>query len=120
MTGKALLHQQRDAPGVVNVGVGHQYIVNIAGGKVQSIVVMFIPALLQAAVDENFLAPHFQTVAAAGDRVSGDEECEFNTGTSCLQFGKPELLPAPGADSKIIHLTGVIVHCFPGKFHSYL
>ena len=54
-----LLYQHGDAAGVVDVGVGHQDIINIAGMKRQAGVIHLVPALLQAAVDEDLLAVHF-------------------------------------------------------------
>ena len=39
---------------------------------------MFVLALLQAAVDENFFAVDLQAVTAAGDRVGGAEKCQFH------------------------------------------
>ena len=56
------------------MGVGNDNIVDVAGGEVQSVVVMLIPALLQAAVDEDLFAPHLQAVTASSDRVSRAEE----------------------------------------------
>ena len=75
---KPLLHQQGDAPRVVDVGVGDDDIVNVAGGKVQGVAVVLVPALLQSAVDEDLFAAHFQTVTAAGDRVGRAEECQLH------------------------------------------
>ena len=75
---EALLHQQGDAPRVVDVGVGDDDIVNVAGGEVQGVVVVLVPALLQSAVDEDLFAAHFQTVTAAGDRVGRAEECQLH------------------------------------------
>ena len=104
LAGKTLFCQKRETAGVVNVGVGDQNIVNIAGGEIQSVVVVLIPTLLQAAVDQDFFTPNFQTVAAARNSMGGAEKCEFHIGTSCLQFGRIDL----------------IVHCFSRKFHSNL
>ena len=67
--GKALLDQQRNAAGVVDMGVGDQNIVDVAGGKIQGVVIVLVPALLETAVDQDLPAVDFQTVAAAGDRV---------------------------------------------------
>ena len=55
---KPLLHQQGDAAGVVDVGVGDHHGVDVPGGKVQLLVVLLVPALLQAAVHQNLLSPH--------------------------------------------------------------
>ena len=52
------------------MGVGDQNIVDVAGGKIQGVVIVLVPALLKAAVDQDLPAVDFQTVAAAGDRVA--------------------------------------------------
>ena len=93
---KALLDQQGDAAGVVDVGMGDQYIVDIAGGEVQRVVVVLIPALLKAAVDEDLGPVDFQTVAAAGDRVGRAEKGQFHQICSSLdQNGKVVLIVHP-------------------------
>ena len=79
---KALLGQQGQTARVVDVGVGHQHIVDVAGGKVQGVVVVLVPALLKAAVDQDLSAVDLQTVTAAGDRVGRAEECKFHSGPS--------------------------------------
>ena len=57
---KALLDQQGDAAGVVDVGVGDEHIVDASlGAKCRHRVVSLVPALLQAAVDEDLLAADF-------------------------------------------------------------
>ena len=82
VAGEALLHQQGNAAGVVDVGVGHQHIVDVAGGKVQGVVVVLVLALLQTAVDEELPSVDLQTVTAAGDGVGCAEECDFHSGPS--------------------------------------
>ena len=69
-----LAHQHGQAAGVVDVGMGHQHVVHACRGKGQGGVVDFIPALLQAAVDEDGFAPHLQTVAASGDAAVSAEK----------------------------------------------
>ena len=66
---KALLDQQRDTAGVVDMGVSHQHIVDLARVEGQAGVIDLVPALLQAAVNEDVLAAHLQTMAAAGDTL---------------------------------------------------
>ena len=66
---EALLDQQGNAAGVVDVGMGDNDIVDISGGEVQHPVVPLVSALLEAAVDEDLLAAHLQAVAASGDRL---------------------------------------------------
>jgi len=51
--------------------MGDNHIVDIVGGKIKHGIVPLIPALLQAAVNENLLPPHLYTVAAAGDALVG-------------------------------------------------
>ena len=75
---KALLHQQGDPAGVVDVGVGHNDVVDVAGREIQRIFIVLVPALLKAAVDEDLFAVDLQAVTAAGDRVGRAEECELH------------------------------------------
>ena len=65
--GISLLDQQRKPPGMVNMSVGYQHVINRARCKRQGAVVFVPRALLQPAVDEDALATHFQTVAASGN-----------------------------------------------------
>ena len=71
---EALLDQQGNAAGVVDVGMGDNDIVDISGGEVQHPVVPLVSALLEAAVDEDLLAAHLQAVAASGDRLGRAEK----------------------------------------------
>ena len=64
---KSLLDEQGNAAGVVNVGVGDNDVLNVAGHEVQLGVVDLIPPLLQAAVNEHLVSVALHTVAAAGD-----------------------------------------------------
>lgn len=75
---KPLFDQQRNPPRVVNVGMGDNHIVDIVGGKIKHGIVPLIPALLQAAVNENLLPPHLYTVAAAGDGFGRAEKGQFH------------------------------------------
>ena len=60
------------------MGVGHNDIVDVAGGEIQRVFVVFIPALLKAAVDEDLFSVDLQAVAAAGDCMGRAEECELH------------------------------------------
>ena len=66
---EALLHQQRQAARMVNMGVGDNDIVDETWYKFQLTVAVipFIFTLLQAAVNENLAAVAGDAVAAAGD-----------------------------------------------------
>ena len=81
---EALLYQQGNAAGVVDVGVGHQDIVNIACMEGQAAVIHLVPALLQAAVDEDLLAVYLQAMAAAGNALVSAEKMQFHSGRSFL------------------------------------
>ena len=78
VAGEALLHQQGDAAGVVDVGVGHHHRVDVPGVEVQGLVVLLIPALLQSAVHQDLLAAALHTVAASGDGVGRAEKGQFH------------------------------------------
>lgn len=47
------------------MGVGHDDVVDVAGGEIQRIFVVLVPALLKTAVDEDLFAVDLQAVAAA-------------------------------------------------------
>ena len=81
---KALLYKHGNAAGVVDVGVGHQHIVDLACVEGQAAVVHLVPSLLQAAVDEDLFAVCLQTVAAAGDALVSAEKAQFHSGSSFL------------------------------------
>ena len=83
VAGEALLHQQGNAAGVVDVGVGDHHSVDIPGGKVQLLVVPLVPALLQAAVHQNLLSPALHTVAASGDGPCRAEKGQFHGAPPC-------------------------------------
>ena len=83
---KALLDQQGDAPRVVDMRVGHNDVVDIAGGKVQDPVVPLVPPLLQSAVDKDLLSVYLQAVAAAGDSFGRAEECELHVAPPCYLY----------------------------------
>ena len=78
-TVKALLDQQRQAAGVVNVSVGHHNGVDIPGRKVQTAVVLLVPPLLKSAVHQNPLSAALHAVTAAGDRLGRAEKGQFHT-----------------------------------------
>ena len=66
---EAQLGQQGKAAGVVDVRVGQQHIVDFARREGDFLVLIFIGALLHAAVDQEFLPARLQIVTAAGDLV---------------------------------------------------
>ena len=83
---KALLDQQGDTAGVVDMGVRHQHIVDLARVERQAGVIDLVPALLQAAVNEDVLAAHLQTMAAAGDTLICSVKAQFHGVVPFLSF----------------------------------
>ena len=83
---KALLHQQGDAAGVVDVGVGHHHCVDVPGVEVQVLIVPLVPALLQAAVHQDLLPAALHTVAAPRDRAGCAEKGQFHGAPPCFFF----------------------------------
>ena len=75
---KAVFDEHGHPAGVVDVGVGDEHIVDAARGKGQGAVVHLVPALLQAAVDEDALAAYLQTMAAAGDALVSAEKTQLH------------------------------------------
>ena len=80
---KALLHQQGDAAGVVDVGVGDHHRVDVPGVEVQLLVVPLVPALLQAAVHQDLRPAALHTVAAAGHGTGCAEKGQFHGAPPC-------------------------------------
>ena len=67
---------------MVNMGVGGNDVVDLAGLEAQGVIVVLVPALLQTAVDQNLFASHFQTVAASGNGMGRTEERQFHSSAS--------------------------------------
>ena len=83
---EALLDQHGDAAGVVDVGVGHQYVVDGVGGKGELIVGHLVPSLLQSAVDEDAFTVDLQAVTAAGHALVRAKETELHKGNLLAEF----------------------------------
>ena len=84
IAGKALFDQQRDAPRVVDVGVGDHHGVDVAGVEVQLPVVPLIPTLLEAAVDQDLFPIAFHTVTASGHGSGRAKKGELHSGPPCM------------------------------------
>jgi len=59
---------------MVNVGMGDNNIINASGVEGEVVVVIFIPALLQAAVNEDSFSVYLKAVTAAGHSVGSAEK----------------------------------------------
>ena len=81
---KALLDEHGNAAGVVDMGVGHQHIVDGTRREGELGVGDLVPSLLQAAVHQDALAVHFQAVAASGHALVGAEKAELHMGSSFI------------------------------------
>ena len=77
---EALLDEHGNPAGVVDVGVGDQDVVDGVGGKGEFAVGNLVPALLEAAVDENTGVVDLQTVAASGDALVRAVKAELHNG----------------------------------------
>ena len=86
---KALLHQHGDAAGVVDMSVGHQHIINAAGMEGQCAVIHLVSALLQTAVDKNFLSVDLQTVTAAGHALVSAVKAQLHNGPPLFDLYTP-------------------------------
>ncbi len=63
---EALLDQQGQTPGVVDVGMRDDHVVNMVCRKGEYMVIRLIPSLLETAVHQQMVSCHGQTVAGAG------------------------------------------------------
>ena len=77
---EALLNEHGNPAGVVDVGVGDQDVVDGVGGKGEFAVGNLVPALLEAAVDEDAGVVDLQTVAASGDALVRAVKAELHNG----------------------------------------
>ena len=77
---EALLDEHGNPAGVVDVGVGDQDVVDGVGGKGEFAVGNLVPALLEAAVDEDAGVVDLQTVAASGDALVRAVKAELHNG----------------------------------------
>ena len=76
---EALLNEHGNPAGVVDVGVGDQDVVDGVGGKGEFAVGNLVPALLEAAVDEDAGVVDLQTVAASGDALVRAVKAELHS-----------------------------------------
>ena len=83
---KALLNQHGDTPGVVDMGVCHQYIVNFSRVEGQAAVIHLVPSLLQSAIHQDFLPVDLQAVTAAGDALIRAEKAKFHGSFPFLSY----------------------------------
>ena len=70
--------QQRQQAGVVDVGMGRQHTVDLAGGHGDGLILIGIPALLHAAVDEIALPGGFQQSTAARHLMVRAQKRQFH------------------------------------------
>ena len=74
-------HQQRQQAGMVDVGMGGQHAVDLAGGHRDGLVLVDILALLHAVIDEVALPGCFQQGTAAGHFMVRAQKRQFHRGT---------------------------------------
>ncbi len=81
LTTKALLHQQRQPPAMIEMRVGKQHEVDATRIEAERLGVLALqraPALQQAAIDQDALAAGFEQVAGAGDGARGAVERQLH------------------------------------------
>ena len=81
---EALLIQQGQMAGMVDMGVGQQGKVQLPGRDGQRLIFKQVPPLFHAAVHNALLVPHLDIGAAAGDLMGGAQKCNFHHFPSCL------------------------------------
>ena len=75
---KALLDEHGDPAGVVDMGVGHQQVIDGIGREGKFRVGYLVPPLLQPAVHQDALSAYIQTVTAAGHALIGAKKAELH------------------------------------------
>ena len=84
---EALLVQQGQMAGLVDMGVGQQHKVQLPGRDGQGFVFKQVPPLLHAAVHDALFVPHLDIGAAAGDLMGGAQKCDLHIKRSfCSMF----------------------------------
>ena len=82
LAAEAVAHQQRQHTGMVDVCMGGQHPVDLAGCHRDGLVLVDILALLHAAVDQEPTARGFQQRTAAGDLMVRAQKCDLHKNTS--------------------------------------
>lgn len=83
---EALLDEHGNAAGMVDMGVGHQHVVDGIGGKGKFGVGYLVPPLLQSAVDEDAFTIDLQAVAAACHALVRAEKAELHRENLLVDF----------------------------------
>ena len=86
LTGKPLLIQQRDPPGMVDVRVRHQHKIELCRLHGQRLVLKQVLPLFHAIVHEETLARRFQVRAAAGHLVCSAQKCHAHMNSVPFPF----------------------------------
>ena len=79
---EAVAHQQRQHAGMVDVCMGGQHPVDLAGCHRDGLVLVYVLALFHAAVDQKALPSRFDQSAAAGDLMVRAQKCDLHKNTS--------------------------------------
>ena len=82
LAAEAVAHQQRQHTGMVDVCMGGQHPVDLAGCHRDGLVLVYVLALLHAAVDQKALPSRFDQSAAAGDLMVRAQKCDLHKNTS--------------------------------------
>ena len=84
---EALLIQQGQMAGMVDMGVGQQGKIQLPGRDGQRLVFKQIPPLLHTAVHDALFISHLNIGAAAGDLMGGTKKCDLHIKrSSCFMF----------------------------------
>ena len=73
-----MLDEHGDPAGVVDMGVGHQQVIDGIGREGKFRVGYLVPPLLQPAVHQDALSAYIQTVTAAGHALIGAKKAELH------------------------------------------
>ena len=82
LAAEAVAHQQRQHTGMVDVCMGGQHPVDLAGCHRDGLVLVYVLPLLHAAVDQKALPSRFDQSAAAGDLMVRAQKCDLHKNTS--------------------------------------
>ena len=81
---EALAVQKGQKSGVIDVGMGEDHHIHLAGSNGQADVHIGVLSLFHAIVDEHILPIHLQQTATAGDFMSSADKSQFHIVSPCL------------------------------------
>ena len=118
-TGIALLVEQGNASGVVDVGMGHHDGVDTARKEGKLGVILLVPSLLETAVHQDPFPVAFHAVTAAGNRLRRAEKGQFHGAPPCAfsTMIVPRFSSAVKENNRLFHASAKLLHLLAASFY---